>query len=125
MERIKALTVDYLRTRKQFGRPLGSFQVLQHRMADLLIELEQARSAVINLAGHLDTPLRDRHVAATKNLVGEAARLVAEESIQMHGGIGMTDEYELSHLVRRLSMLDHRFGDTIHHLDRFIRLAVA
>ncbi|KIT17862.1 acyl-CoA dehydrogenase family protein [Jannaschia aquimarina] len=125
MERIRALTTDYLKTRKQFGRPIGTFQVLQHRMADLLIEIEQARSAVVNLAGNVDGPDRDRHVAATKNLIGEVARLVAEEAIQMHGGIGMTDEYELSHLVRRLTMVDHRFGDTLYHLERFIRLAVA
>ncbi|TFL18055.1 acyl-CoA dehydrogenase family protein [Jannaschia formosa] len=123
MESIRALTVDYLRTRKQFGRPIGKFQVLQHRMADLLIEIEQARSAVVNLAGHIDTPDRDRHVAATKNLVGEVARLVVEDSIQMHGGIGVTEEYDLGRLAKRLSMVDHRFGDTLHHLERFIELS--
>ncbi|MCK0168521.1 acyl-CoA dehydrogenase [Jannaschia sp. S6380] len=123
MEAIRALTVDYLRTRKQFGQPIGKFQVLQHRMAEMLIEIEQARSAVINLAGHIDKPDRDRHVAATKNLIGNVARLVVEESIQMHGGIGMTEEYGLAHLARRLTMVDHRFGDALHHLDRFIELS--
>ncbi len=127
METIRALTTDYLRTRKQFGQPIGKFQALQHRMADMLIEIEQARSAVINLAGHLDAPraLRERHVSAAKNLIGEVGALVAEESIQMHGGIGMTIEYELGHLARRLVMTDHRFGDRDHHLGRFAALAVA
>ncbi len=125
MEHIRTLTIDYLKTRKQFGRPIGSFQVLQHRMADVLIEIEQARSAVVNLAGNLDGPDRDRHVSATKNLVGEVARLVVEESIQMHGGIGMTTEYELGHFAKRLTMVDHRFGDALYHLERFIALSAA
>lgn len=127
MESIRELTTDYLKTRKQFGKPIGKFQALQHRMADVLIEIEQARSAVINLAGHIDHPeeIREKHVSATKNLIGNVAKLVTEEGIQMHGGIGMTDEYELGHLAKRLIMVDHRFGDAIYHLDRFISLAVA
>lgn len=127
MESIKDLTVDYLKVRHQFGQPIGKFQVLQHRMADMLIEMEQARSALVNIAGHLDADQaeRDKHVSAAKNLIGEVSKLVAEESIQMHGGIGITMEYELAHLVRRLVMVDHRFGDTTHHLERFIELAVA
>ncbi|SFE62407.1 acyl-CoA dehydrogenase family protein [Roseivivax sediminis] len=127
METIRALTVDYLRGRKQFGQPIGKFQALQHRMADVLIEIEQARSAVINLAGHLgaDRAERERHVSATKNLIGRAGRLVAEEAIQMHGGIGMTQEYALGHFAKRLIMVDHRFGDADHHLERFIRLSAA
>ena len=127
MDAVRTLTTDYLKTRKQFGQPIGKFQALQHRMADVLIEIEQARSAVINLAGHLDadTQTRDTHVAATKTLIGQVARLVAEESIQMHGGIGMTQEYALGHLAKRLLMVDHRFGDTLYHMDKFIALAVA
>ncbi|WP_212523478.1 acyl-CoA dehydrogenase [Actibacterium sp. MT2.3-13A] len=127
MEAIRALTTSYLRTRQQFGRPIGKFQALQHRMADMLIEIEQARSAVINLAGHLDAERteRERHVSATKNLIGRVARLVVEESIQMHGGIGMTQEYALAHLAKRLTMVDHRFGDADYHLERFIRLSAA
>ena len=126
METIKDLTVNYLKVRNQFGQALGKFQVLQHRMADMLIEMEQARSALINIAGHLDAPRqeREKHVSAAKNLIGEVSKLVAEESIQMHGGIGITMEYELAHLVRRLVMVDHRFGDTTHHLERFIELAL-
>ncbi|SDY46328.1 acyl-CoA dehydrogenase family protein [Citreimonas salinaria] len=127
METIRGLTVDYLKNRKQFGQPIGKFQALQHRMADMLVEIEQARSAVINLAGHVDADrtTRERHVSATKNLIGRAGRLVVEESIQMHGGIGMTEEYALGHLVKRLTMVDHRFGDADHHLERFIRLSAA
>ncbi|MCR9125756.1 MAG: acyl-CoA dehydrogenase family protein [Rhodobacteraceae bacterium] len=127
METATRLTRDYLGTRKQFGRPIGTFQALQHRMADLLIELEQARSAVINAAGHLhaDAPLRDRHIAGTRNLIGRVGRLVAEESIQLHGGIAMTQEYELAHIAKRIVMTDHRFGDTDWHLERFIDLSAA
>ena len=125
MEKAVDLTTDYLKTRKQFGRPIGSFQAIQHRMADLLTEVEQARSAVWNLAGHLDAPDRDRHVAATKSLVGRVARLVAEETIQLHGGIGMTEEYELAPMARRLLAADARFGDSDHHLERFIAASTA
>ncbi len=127
MEAIKALTVDYLRQRRQFGQPIGKFQALQHRMADVLIEIEQARSAVINLCGHLEASRTERelHVSATKNLIGRTGRLVAEEAIQMHGGIGMTEEYALGHFAKRLIMVDHRFGDTDYHLERFIRLGAA
>lgn len=127
MERAKGLTIAYLGQRKQFGQPIGRFQALQHRMADLLIEVEQARSAVINLAGHLDAPRDEReiHVSATKQLVGQTAKLVVEESIQMHGGIGMTMEYDLGHFARRLTMTEHRLGDTLYHLGRFTRLRAA
>ncbi|MFW8637382.1 acyl-CoA dehydrogenase family protein [Cribrihabitans pelagius] len=124
MEAARDLTISYLKERKQFGTPIGKFQALQHRMADMLIEVEQARSAVINLAGNLEQPrdLREIHASAAKNLIGRTGALVAEECIQMHGGIGMTDEYALSHFARRLTMIDHLFGDTDHHLERFIAL---
>lgn len=124
METAKELTLDYLRTRKQFGRPIGSFQALQHRIVDVVIEMEQARSAVINLAGHLHAapPLRDLHVSAAKNIVGRTARLVAEEAIQLHGGIAMTEAYALAPLARRLIAVDHRFGDEDWHMERFIAL---
>ncbi len=127
METAVALTREYLLTRRQFGRPIGSFQALRHRFADLLIEMEQARSAVLNAAGHLDAPAdeRDRQISAARNLIGRAGRLVAEEAIQMHGGIGMTQEYDLAHFARRIIMADHRFGDTDWHLERFIELSAA
>lgn len=125
METAAALTRDYLMTRKQFGRPIGSFQALQHRMADMMIELEQARSAVIFAAGHLEeaASVRGKHVSAARNLLGRAGRLVAEDSIQMHGGIAMTQEYELAHIAKRIVMSDHRFGDTDTQLERFIALS--
>jgi alkylation response protein AidB-like acyl-CoA dehydrogenase len=127
METATNLTLEYLGTRKQFGRPIGTFQALAHRMSDLLIEMEQARSAVINAAGHLeaDRVARESNVSAAKNLMGRAGRLVAEDAIQMHGGIAMTKEYELAHIAKRIVMADHRFGDTDHHLERFIALASA
>ncbi len=127
METATRLTKDYLMTRKQFGRPIGTFQALAHRFSDLLIEMEQARSAVINAAGHLesDRAVRESHVSAAKNLMGRVGRLVGEESIQLHGGIAMTQEYELAHIAKRIVMADHRFGDVDHHLERFIELSAA
>jgi alkylation response protein AidB-like acyl-CoA dehydrogenase len=121
------LTQDYLLTRQQFGRPLASFQALQHRMADMLTELEQARSALFNAAGHLgaDPHERARQISAAKSLFGRIGRLIAEESIQMHGGIAMTQEYELAHIAKRIVMADHRFGDEDWHLERFIALSAA
>lgn len=121
------LTQDYLVTRQQFGRPLATFQALQHRVSDMLIEMEQARSAVINAAGHLDADRqeRERQVSAAKTLMGRVGRLIAEESIQMHGGIAMTQEYELAHIAKRIVMSDHRFGDEDWHLERFIELSAA
>lgn len=124
MEAAKTATLDYLRTRKQFGAPLGSFQALQHRMAELLLEIEQARSAVINaaVAINADRLTRERALSAAKFSVGRIGTLVAEESIQMHGGIGMTWELPLSHYAKRLVMIDHQLGDEDHHLQRFIAL---
>lgn len=127
MEAAKDLTVSYLKERQQFGVPIGKFQALQHRMADVLIEIEQARSGVVNLAGHLgaEPATRDLQVSATKNLIGRVGALVSQETIQLHGGIGMTDEYALSHFARRLIMIDHLFGDVDYHLERFIALNAA
>ena len=127
MEAATEMTREYLLTRQQFGRPIGSFQALQHRMATLLIELEQARSAVINAAGHLETSAEEQalQISAARNLVGRAGRLVAEESIQLHGGIAMTEEYELAHIAKRIVMADHRFGDTDTQLERFIDQSAA
>ncbi len=127
MEFCKAATTEYLQTRQQFGVPLGRFQALQHRLVDVLIEIEQARSSVINAAGHLhsDRVVREKHASAAKNLVGRVSRLVAEECTQMHGGIAMTWEYSVPHYVKRLVMIDHLFGDTDHHLQRFIAMSQA
>ena len=124
MEVAKRDTLEYLRTRKQFGVAIGSFQALQHRMADLLLEIEQARSAVINAAAALDADrlTRERALSAAKFSMGRIGALVAEESIQMHGGIGMTWELPLSHYAKRLVMIDHELGDEDHHLERFMAL---
>ena len=121
----KDQTLEYMRTRKQFGLPIGRFQALQHRMADVVIELEQMRSSIINAAGHLDDDrnIREKHVSAAKNLIGRAGRLVAEEAIQIHGGIGMTWEASVAHYAKRIIMIDHLFGDSDHHLERYIELS--
>ena len=117
-------TLDYLRTRVQFGAPIGKSQVLQHRMATVEIEIEQARSAAINAAAALDGDrhTRERAVSAAKYTIGRVGTLVAEEAIQMHGGIGMTWELPLSHYAKRLVMIDHQLGDEDYHLQRYIDL---
>ena len=127
MDVAKDATLEYLRTRKQFGVPIGSFQALQHRMADLLVEIEQARSAVINAAAALDADrvTRERALSAAKFTIGRTGTRVAEECIQLHGGIGMTWELPLPHYAKRLVMIDHQLGDEDHHLARFIALGRA
>lgn len=114
------LVLDYLKTRMQFGATIGAFQALQHRAVDLLTEIEQARSITIAAAAALDTAEGALKAAMAKNLIGRAARLVAEETVQMHGGIGMTWEYAASHYAKRLVMLDHQLGDTDHCLEAVI-----
>ncbi len=126
MDVAKDHTLEYLRTRQQFGAPIGSFQALQHRMVDVLLEVEQARSAVINAAAAIeveDRVVREKALSAAKYSIGRIGTLVAEESIQLHGGIGMTWELPLSHYAKRLVMIDHEFGDEDHHLARFIALS--
>ena len=124
MDVIKQSTLEYLQTRKQFGVAIGSNQALQHRMADVLLEIEQTRSAVINAAAAVDGDrlTRERAVSAAKVTVGAIGTLVAEESIQMHGGIGVTWELPLAHYAKRLVMIDHQFGDEDHHVERFAQL---
>jgi alkylation response protein AidB-like acyl-CoA dehydrogenase len=124
MDAAKEATLEYLRTRKQFGVPIGSFQALQHRMADMLLEIEQARSAVINAAAALEGErlARERALSAAKVTIGRVGTLVAEECIQMHGGIGMTWELPLAHFAKRLVMIDHQLGDEDHHLERHAAL---
>ncbi len=130
METAKDLTLEYLKTRVQFGKPIGANQVLQHRMVDMLIEIEQTRSCVMLAASTLDAgpgdagrATRERNLSAAKHLVGRTGRLVAEEAIQMHGGVAMTWELALPHYAKRMVMIDHLFGDTDHHLERFIRFS--
>ena len=113
-------TVEYSKTRRQFGAPIGSFQALQHRMADMFIELEQSRSillmALLTADGGGDLP---RAVSAAKSRIGRAARRVGQEAIQLHGGIGVTDELDIGHHVKRLTAIEASFGNTDWHLRRF------
>jgi alkylation response protein AidB-like acyl-CoA dehydrogenase len=119
------LTLDYLKTRKQFGQAIGKFQALQHRMVDMRIELDQATSMAILAACVADQPdcdERTRALAAAKFIVSRAARFVADQAVQLHGGIGLTWEYELSHYAKHLLMVARQFGDDDHHLQSFSRL---
>ncbi|OWU86084.1 acyl-CoA dehydrogenase [Oceanicola sp. 22II-s10i] len=116
MEVLHKMTVEYLGQRKQFGRPIGTFQVLQHRAVDMLTEIVQARSIVIKAASELGGADASRYCSMAKNLIGRAGRQVAEEAIQMHGGIAMTWEYPGSHYAKRIIMIDAQLGDTDYHL---------
>ena len=116
MQACHDMLLDHLKTRRQFGRPIGSFQSLQHRMVDLTTELEQARSITILAASRIGTPLQSRTVSMAKSLVGRTARQMAEETIQMHGGIAMTWDHAASHFAKRLVMIDHQLGDSDYHL---------
>lgn len=122
MEEINDMTKEYLRTRTQFGRPIGSFQVLAHRMVDLLVEYEQAKSIAMEAsveATNTDTATRMKVISAAKSKVGNVCRTIGQESIQMHGGIGMTDEYALGAYVKRLLVNETLFGDAEYHLERY------
>ncbi len=120
MEVVQDTLVDYLKTRTQFGQPIGTFQALQHRAIDLSIEIEQARSIVILAASAEGTADFAKRVSQAKFLVGQIARQVSEEAIQMHGGIGITWDYPLAHYAKRLVMIDAQLGDTDWYLERLI-----
>lgn len=122
MERCKDTTVDYLKTRRQFGVPLSKFQALQHRAVDMVTEIEQTRSAIINAAHHLGTDRSAKYAAAAKYTAAMTARLVSEETIQLHGGIAMTWEYDVSHVAKRLALNAQVMGDEDVHLMRFAAL---
>jgi len=118
-------TLEYLKTRKQFGAPIGSFQALQHRMVDMVISGEQAKSmaglACAKVDSATDPVERKRVVSAAKIKIADACRHVAQEAIQLHGGMGMSDELKISHTFRRLTMIAQQFGDADHHLERFAK----
>jgi pimeloyl-CoA dehydrogenase small subunit len=119
------MTLDYLKTRQQFGRPIGSFQALQHRSVDMLTAVEQARSMAMFaavMAGETDATERRRAVSAAKVQIGRSGRHVGQEAIQLHGGIGMTMEYKVGHYFKRMTMIDQIFGDADHHLTALARL---
>jgi pimeloyl-CoA dehydrogenase small subunit len=119
MQAMHDLTLEYLKTRKQFGRPIGSFQVLQHRSVDMLVELEQARSMALFAAVMADetNPVeRRKAISAAKVQIGRSGRHIGQEAIQLHGGIGMTMEYAVGHYFKRMTVIEQLFGDTDTHL---------
>ena len=121
MEAMHALTLEYLKTRQQFGKPIGQNQALQHRSAEMLIALEQGRSMAMLAAmmvDEADPDERAHNISMAKVGVGQAARFVSQNAIQLHGGIGMTEEYAVGHYFRRCMVIEHLFGDTAHHLSR-------
>ncbi|MCO6418959.1 acyl-CoA dehydrogenase family protein [Siccirubricoccus sp. KC 17139] len=121
MEAMQAMTLDYLKTRQQFGRPIGDNQALQHRAAEMLVAMEQGRSMAMLAAMSLseaDPAERARSISMAKVGVGQAGRFVSQNAVQLHGGIGMTDEYAVGHYFRRVMVIEHMFGDTAWHLDR-------
>jgi alkylation response protein AidB-like acyl-CoA dehydrogenase len=121
MEAMQAMTLDYLKTRVQFGKPIGENQALQHRAAEMLVAMEQGRSMAMLAAMTLeetDPAERARSISMAKVGVGQAGRFVSQNAVQLHGGIGMTDEYAVGHFFRRVMVIEHMFGDTAWHLDR-------
>ena len=125
MAALHQLTVDYLKTRKQFGVPIGSFQVLQHRAADMLIALEQARSMCMlatMMTDERDEVDRCKAIAAAKVQIGRSGRFIGQQAIQLHGGIGMTMEYKVGHYFKRVTAIDTLFGDADHHLAKLARM---
>jgi alkylation response protein AidB-like acyl-CoA dehydrogenase len=119
-------TLEYTKTRKQFGVPIAKFQALQHRMADMLMHVEQAKSMSYLAAVRCtdaDARARSHAVSAAKVLVGQACRFVGQQAVQLHGGMGMTDEMMVSHHFKRLAVIELSLGDTEHHLERFVQSA--
>ncbi|MDF0522929.1 acyl-CoA dehydrogenase family protein [Bradyrhizobium yuanmingense] len=120
-----AITVNYLKTRKQFGTTIGSFQVLQHRAVDMFVELEQSCSMATYatmMAGERDVTERERALSAAKAQIGQSSKALGRQAIQLHGGIGMTMEYSIGHYFKHVTMIDASFGDTDHHLQRLASL---
>ena len=121
METMQAMTLEYLKTRQQFGRPIGHNQALQHRATEMLMELERGRSMAMLAAMMVEEPdaaERAHNIAMAKVGVGQASKFVSQNAIQLHGGIGMTEEYAVGHYFRRCMVIEHTFGDTAHHLSR-------
>ena len=122
MAALDEATLEYLKTRKQFGQPIGRFQALQHRMVDMVIATEQARSMAMMAAVKADSPdaaARRRAISAARAYVGQQARFVGQQAVQLHGGMGVVDELNVSHYFKRLTMINATFGDVDHHLGLF------
>ena len=125
MQAMHETTLEYLKTRQQFGRPIGQFQVLQHRSVDMLVALEQARSMAMFaavMADESNATERRRAIAAAKVQIGRSGKHIGQEAIQLHGGIGMTMEYKVGHYFKRMTMIDMLFGDADAHLATLARL---
>jgi alkylation response protein AidB-like acyl-CoA dehydrogenase len=125
MQALTDATVEYVRTRQQFGQPIGRFQALQHRIADMLVHLEQARSMSYLAALRCtatDVGERLRSLSAAKALIGQAARFIGQQAVQLHGGMGMTDELRVSHWFKRLTAAQLMYGDSDVHLQRYAAL---
>lgn len=122
LDKLLAATVEYARNRKQFGQPIGKFQALQHRMADMVLHIEQARSMSYLAAVRCTDPDRDarkRALAAAKVVIGQACRFVGQQAVQLHGGMGVTDELDVSHYFKRLMAIELQFGSTDTHLEAY------
>jgi alkylation response protein AidB-like acyl-CoA dehydrogenase len=126
MRTVLADTVAYCKQRQQFGVPIGSFQVLQHRMVDMYMELEQSVAAAYLAVLNLDAEpeVRARAVSAAKATVGRAARFLGQNAVQLHGGMGMTEELAIGHYFKRLTALQYEFGSTDHHRTRYTVLTL-
>ena len=126
MSRLNDITLEYIKTREQFGQPIGKFQVLQHRMVDMFIAYEEAKSMAMMAAMRVeeeDANERKKAISAAKVQIGKSGRYVGQQAIQLHGGVGMTDEYAAGHYFKRLTMVDRTFGDIDFHLKRFSDLS--
>jgi alkylation response protein AidB-like acyl-CoA dehydrogenase len=125
MAKLHEGTLDYSKQRQQFGQPIGRFQVLQHRMVDMFMEVEQAKSMVLMATLKLDEPAQDRMAAVSqcKAKVSQGAKFVGQNAVQTHGGIGITQELSIGHYFKRATMIEGQFGSADHHFDRFERLA--
>ena len=127
MKVAQTMTVEYSRQRKQFGTPIGKFQVLQHKMVDMFMEAEQSVSMTYMATLKLDEDdvTRKKAASAAKVRIGQAGRFVGQNAIQIHGGNGMTDEYAIGHYFKRLTIIDSEFGNVDHHLKRYTDLSAA
>jgi alkylation response protein AidB-like acyl-CoA dehydrogenase len=127
MRRLHAGTMDYARQRKQFGRAISDFQVLQHRMVDMFMEVEQAVSMTLMATLKLNNPAAERAAAVSqaKAKIGKGLRFTGQSAIQIHGGIGITDELSIGHYFKRATMIENQFGSVDHHLARFETISMA
>ncbi|OBF21161.1 acyl-CoA dehydrogenase family protein [Mycobacterium sp. ACS4331] len=124
MRKVLTDTVEYSKQRQQFGQPIGSFQALQHRMVDMYMELEQSVAAVFLAILNLDAEpeVRSRAVSAAKATIGRAARFIGQNAVQLHGGMGMTEELAIGHYFKRLTAVQYEFGTTDYHITRYAEL---